>query len=83
MRDAMNKLGSDSNKINPLVCIYFFKTFVLCVHGKMCFASVVLSVITLIQFTALTNGFTSYVDSQDERNMTRCFMVIFNYYLEL
>lgn len=25
MRDAMNKLGSDSNKINPLVCIYFFK----------------------------------------------------------
>jgi len=24
MRDAMNKLGSDSNKINPLVC--FFRT---------------------------------------------------------
>lgn len=23
MRDAINKLGSDSNKINPLVCTYF------------------------------------------------------------
>ena len=30
MRDAMNKLGSDSNKINPLVCIYFFNTCMLC-----------------------------------------------------
>lgn len=23
MRDAMNKLGSDSNKINPLVCLSY------------------------------------------------------------
>ena len=34
-------------------------------------------------FTTLTNGFTSYVDSQDVRNMMRCFMLIFNYYQEL
>lgn len=25
MRDAMNKLGGDSNKINPLVSIFLFK----------------------------------------------------------
>lgn len=34
MRDAMNKLGSDSNKINPLVYFYFLNTFILSVCGE-------------------------------------------------
>lgn len=30
MRDAMNKLGSDSNKINPLVHFYFPQIDAIC-----------------------------------------------------
>jgi aconitase A len=29
MRDAMGQLGGDSNKINPLVCVFLFLLFAL------------------------------------------------------
>lgn len=65
MRDAMNKLGSDSNKINPLVCDFLCSAWFLKAFStsflQFCMCVVSTKVLKLAE---LENHYDYLIDSQ-------------------